>query len=464
MYSYNYKDITYLIINRLERILSGRMNYEHGLLDKVPHKDYLRVTGSKNILITVNIDYAEDAINVYKIKGDHIKLDEEGKLVLCCKEKNIKKYGVNTQWFLFVDPNIMYYESVTIKKLEEIEEKYIETSNIEDISKAFEEHTINNLANKIQEQKERYEAIKRELNMYVARVEEWNEKSKNCLKKIKELSEQEINTKSLEKEIENIANHKLVARVTYNNLTNQLKIRTETIYMSHPYEDDRRLLGKMEIKIKLDNYNVNFFNLGNRRKSYWGDNCNHPHVGQDGYACLGNLDGMLIECKETNNLYAAFLLAVNFLQTFEPDDPAGEYYVCWDKVDENGEIIEEGQCDKYDYYCEDCGRGMWDDEQYYCEECQRYFCEDCIKYVDDVYLCISCTEEVATMCSNCGDLHYNEEMRIDYRGERVCERCIDDNYVNCVDCDEYVHEDLAVWDAVDEVYRCPNCAPVGREE
>ena len=140
--------------------------------------------------------------------------------------------------------------------------------------------------------------------------------------------------------------------------------------MQHPKDkNDRRFLGKMKIVLDVNNYDVKMYNETECRKGYWGDGCNHPHVSECGEPCLGNSGDMLAECKLNNDLYIAFLTILGFLQQFDTDDIAGEYYVCWDKVDEEGNVVEKGLEDKYYGTCCVCGDGIYEEDYYTCDEC-----------------------------------------------------------------------------------------------
>lgn len=56
----------------------------------------------------------------------------------------------------------------------------------------------------------------------------------------------------------------------------------------------------------------------------------------------------------------------------------------------------------------------------------RIFCRDCS----------NCLEH----CEDCGGRHHRDDMEyVDYRNGYICEDCINDNYIRCNDCDEYVH-------------------------
>ena len=173
---------------------------------------------------------------------------------------------------------------------------------------------------------------------------------------------------------------------------------------------------------------------------------------------------MIAECRETSSLYAVYLLCLNFLQTFEPEDPAGEYYVCWDRVDEEGNIVEAGQDDKYQYSCSVCGEGMYEDEYYVCDECSDTLCEEHATCVDGQYLCPTCLDEFTDTCDDCGERHYNDDMYFDVNGRHICDDCREDHYVLCVNCEEYVHENEAIYNIDDELYYCRECAPATREE
>lgn len=98
-------------------------------------------------------------------------------------------------------------------------------------------------------------------------------------------------------------------------------------------------LGKFDIEINLNNMNVKFFNLNNKRRSYWNKNCNAPHVDEDGIACLGDLSELMGYAISNNDLYLLIDLCIQYLQSVNLSDLAGKYVISWDLYIEDGDSL-----------------------------------------------------------------------------------------------------------------------------
>ena len=98
-------------------------------------------------------------------------------------------------------------------------------------------------------------------------------------------------------------------------------------------------LGKFDIKINLNDMDVKFFNLNNKRRSYWGKNCNAPHVDGDGNACLGDLSELMGYAISNNDLYLLIDLCIQYLQSVNLLDSAGKYVISWDLYIEEGDNL-----------------------------------------------------------------------------------------------------------------------------
>lgn len=118
-----------------------------------------------------------------------------------------------------------------------------------------------------------------------------------------------------------------------NNLeyTNRKKIELDKEYEFY--------LGKFDIEINLSNMNVKFFNLNNKRKSYWNRNCNAPHVDEDGMGCLGNLSELMGYAISNNDLRLLIDLCIQYLQSVNLSDLAGKYVISWDLYIKDGDNL-----------------------------------------------------------------------------------------------------------------------------
>jgi hypothetical protein len=449
-----------IVATRLRRLNGRNVRYSNLIIEYAPYSPFLDTFKNDDVVLGVMLKHEVAAIDEYKIEGESIELDKEGKLVLYSQSKEI--HG-NKLWFLFFDHNKEYDVQHLNDKFDELEKAVLFTDSIELINRHYVNYANADANRKLDYCNQRIIDLNNEINQLKERIAKREQEIENNNKSIKELLL--LKPKSITEELENIKKHKHVKDMYYNSLRNTLHIKTDTLYMTHPQrQGDRRLLGEMTITINLEYFSVLFENLEYRRTSYWGEECHHPHVEQNGDACLGNLANMLCECKETGSVYAAYLLCLGFLETYEPNDPAGQYYVCWDRVDEAGNVVEKGQENRYAYSCTHCGAGMYDEDVYWCEECQEAVCDSCVVYVGDYYLCPECAENNTTVCEDCGERHFNDDIYTDYDGRSICINCKNDHYVTCANCEDYVHADEAIYDVDTELYYCPECAPTRREE
>ena len=276
-------------------------------------------------------------------------------------------------------------------------------------------------------------------------------------RELKTFKKEKGNKDKIRKDIKYIKENELVKEVYYKPTIEKLIIKTKTLYMQHPEDkNDRRLLGEMKIMLDVNNYDVKMFNETECRKGYWGDFCNHPHVSEAGEPCLGNSGDMLAECKLNNDLYIAFLTILGFLQQFDTDDIAGEYYVCWDRVNEEGNVVEKGLEDKYYETCCVCGEGICEDNYYICDECGGYVCPDHEHWVDDTSLCENCYNDLTAECTICGDVHLQENML--YIDEQwICDDCKDGYVSYCEKCEEEHLIDNMIEDEDKGGFYCKEC-------
>ena len=443
----------------------GWVTYHDGLYEFEPYEGFLNNIHQRETVYGVPLKFKEQALKEYKIEGDEIPLNEAKTVLLYCQKNGVENMTDKSIWFVFYDKDVYTDIDAVYREMQKMERKYFCIESSKEIDDAYIKILDSILEKKL---KEFDIAIKR-YNEEIERYKDYIEISqKEIERQLKWKQEAEANYKKLkhiDEEIDNIKMHKLTDSVCYSVQRNELHIYTKTLYMRHPYnKSDRRLLGRMRVRINLEYYSVLFENLDHRRTSYWGEDCHHPHVEKNYEPCLGNMSSMIAECKETNSLYAVYLLCLNFLQTFEPEDPAGEYYVCWDRVDEEGNIVEAGRDDKYWYTCSVCGEGLHEDEYYECDECSDGLCEEHATHVDGRWLCPNCLDDLTDTCDDCGARYYNDDMYFDINGRHICNECRDDHYVLCANCEEYVREHDAIYNTDDELYYCPECAPARREE
>lgn len=177
-----------------------------------------------------------------------------------------------------------------------------------------------------------------------------------------ELKAEQVSTKLLN-ELDNIVNHPKVKDLIIRN--GKFIIETEPIYAYHDKIDARYYIGNMRIELQPENTRVRFFG-DNPRRSYWTERDPHPHVnGRNGEACLGNIAPTIAELCSQMELYALVMICIDFLESVNTDDPAGRNINRWDKVDDQGNIIDPAR----DYDEED-------DDRWVCDSCEEYFSDD----------------------------------------------------------------------------------------
>jgi hypothetical protein len=149
------------------------------------------------------------------------------------------------------------------------------------------------------------------------------------------------------------------------------------------------------------------------------DEVTHPHV-SDERLCEGEGHVSIRSAIEQGRFCDFFTMAVNILQTYNPDSP----YISLD--------------DWEGISCYDCGCTISSDDCYYCEYCDRDYCSQCSSYCQmcDTAMCLGC----AYGCPSCN--------------EPVCRNCT----AKCKDCEETFCKDC-----LDEEGLCQNCQEQRKE-
>ena len=440
MRTYSFNDVAYCVKNVIERITERYTEYMDFFIREL-ERDKSRINcenterymlREKNkffVILKRHVELLPTVINKCVLTID---FEEIGTLYRIENNRD-------TSWIYAskLEENERYQTTENLRKKIEDEIEKINTSLtenediVEEIKKANEEKQEQML----KEVQEDYECQKSEIEYLEAKINKAKkilEAKKDALEKMKD----EIDIEDIEQQLEEIKNNIYVEKVEYKTLSKKLRITTKDIYMTSPeIEDDIRYLGKMQIDINLNNYIVRFINLNNTRYNYWGEYGHHPHVSESGSACLGNLSDTLAMANQENNLYIAVLQCIGFLQTYDPKDCAGAYYRAWDKVDEDGNIIEEGNMDIYE--CEQCGERFEDeDELYTCEHCGKRICSGCEVYVEryGYSVCPDCFEEYYIECEECGEYVLRNNAEEDSNGDWYCNECAEECLAECANC------------------------------
>lgn len=331
----------------------------------------------------------------------------------------------------------------------------IKETSIEYLTKEIDK----NKADNIEREKHNIATLEREFEELKTRIYNIPKAIRNSQVKIDALEKDTFYKDKTMEELENIENHAMVEKVEYTEV-GSLDVYTKDIYC-YDENDNRYYIGKMMIKVPLTkDKETRIFNLNNRRWAYWGEESNHPHVNENGSPCLGTAMAMIAEFQAKSEYYAIFITLLNYCQSCDINDVAGASVVAWDKVDEEGNIIEEGKwADGIE--CYDCGEFVNEEDAFYCEDCGNHFCENCITYVEavDRYVCNSCLDEYYVRCDVCGEYEVKSDVTI-VNGDTVCSYCFEKNVTTCDKCGEYRYND-EIHEYIDKdgniSYVCDDC-------
>lgn len=109
-------------------------------------------------------------------------------------------------------------------------------------------------------------------------------------------------------------------------------IKTKPLYI---YDSKGRCFygGTYTIQINMSETIVKFSG-DNPHKSYWTPKDPHPHVnGDNGIACLGNIESTVAELCAQTQLYALATILISFLESANLEDSAGKNVINWEQVD-----------------------------------------------------------------------------------------------------------------------------------
>ena len=440
MRTYSFNDVAYYVKNEIETITEKYTEYVDFFTGEL-ERDKSKVNcenaerymlREKNKFFVILKRHVELLPTVINKCTSTIDFEEIGTLYRIENNRN-------TSWIYAskLEENERYQITEDLRKKinEEIEKKNISLTEDDDVIEEIKKANEMKKEQALKERQEEYENQKSEIEYLEAKIKKAKkvlETKKDALEKI----ENGVDIQNIKQQLEAIKNNKYVEKVEFKELTQKLRITTKDIYMTSPeIEDDIRYLGKMQIDINLNNYIVRFKNLNNTRYNYWGEDGPHPHVSSSGSACLGNLSDTLAIANQGNDLYIAVLQCIGFLQTYDPSDCAGAYYRAWDRVDENGNILEEGNMDIYE--CDVCGERYEDeDEMCYCEHCGKRMCPNCEQWVEEYEysVCPDCFDEFYVQCEECGRNVLRNDAEQDSNGDWYCSECAEECLAECANC------------------------------
>lgn len=108
---------------------------------------------------------------------------------------------------------------------------------------------------------------------------------------------------------------------------NTVKVFTETLYCVNPRTKKRHEIGAFRIEMSLAG-GVFWFNL-TRKVDGFERSMQAPHVFVTGKACLGNMEEVIPQLVANYEFAALAMVAINFVESVNVDDPAGKYIINW---------------------------------------------------------------------------------------------------------------------------------------
>jgi hypothetical protein len=238
------------------------------------------------------------------------------------------------------------------------------TSKKDELTREFTEAIRVQQSRYLEEDKGNLANTERKLREYMGYIKTYSDKRIRLLNNI-ESSETRIAGvgERLLKDLDNIVAHPKVKELFIRD--GKFSIETNPIYAYHDVTGDRYYIGNMKIELDPEHTSVKFYG-DNPRKSYWTERDPHPHVnGRSGEACLGNISGTIAELCSQMEMYALTMVCIDFLESVNTSDPAGKNIMNWDRVDDEGNVIEKAYEEGYDWHCERCEEGQSDNENSY---------------------------------------------------------------------------------------------------
>lgn len=361
---------------------------------------------------------------------------------------------LNDEWMDLVEyPS----EKHLIERFELVErkEKAME-DKIKELNKAFNEITLKDNERNLERAKREEQEYLRDIKRYREYMNvAWNS-YKNAMNRVKVLSN-EREGRDYTSDMEAILNHKYVTSAVARPTSKVIEIQTD--YIDIYDEKGNKFKGnKYLLNFDFDDMTCYIEGLDEdyNRKSYWTDQDPHPHVnGENGEACWGSAGSMLVENMNNYEIYASFIVVLNFLQQVNTDDPAGAYIRNWDCIDEGGNDLENPYDREYKV-CHICDEELDEDNVFYCESCENYICGDHVYWIDNdnMYVCETCYENNYNSCDNCGDRAHNNDMTW-YGNNVYCDDCYYEIIATCHECGEEYRKDEMSF--IDDKWYCEDC-------
>lgn len=165
--------------------------------------------------------------------------------------------------------------------------------------------------------------------------------------------EMSINSKSSDemlaytKELETLKNLPRIESIGVSRDKKRVMVDTDMIYIEHTSQKTFHEIGKFRITISLDasiSESVKFLNR--TRKGI--DNCNHPHVDQNGKPCMGTFAEMLPSVMSNGDIQVMITACMNYLESVNYSDQWGRRIECFPVVDrDTKKILDNAGAERY---------------------------------------------------------------------------------------------------------------------
>lgn len=385
--------------------------------------------------------------------GDIVRRIKGKSGVMVAGDTATVKEILNDEWMILIE----YPEEHLMNRFELVErkEKTME-DRIKELSKAFNEIALKDNEKTLERAKREEQEYLRDIKRYRDYMTvAWNS-YKDVMNRVKALSS-EREGRDYTSDMEAILSHKYVTSAVARPTGKVVEIETD--YIDIYDESGNKFKGnKYLLSFDFDDMTCYIKGLDEdyNRKSYWTDQDPHPHVnGENGEACWGSAGSMLVESMNNYEIYASFIIVLNFLQQVNTSDPAGAYIRNWDCIDEEGNDVENPYDKEYEICCI-CDEELDEDNMFYCEDCGDHMCDDHVYWIDNnsKYVCERCYENDYNCCDNCGDKAHSDDMV--WNGNNVyCESCYFELFTDCYECGETVRKDDM--ELINDEWYCSDC-------
>lgn len=160
------------------------------------------------------------------------------------------------------------------------------------------------------------------------RIQKQKDALQLSLRSLHNLSNKESLTalsKKLENDFNLIKRHKKVSSISVDNKAKIVRIYTKDIYCV--VDEDTYKLGKYEISLCFIGKFSRIY-IKNMNRLYADQyECEAPHIERGGYACFGNIESLLPKLLATADIYAAVVMIIRYLESFNKSDDRAWRYI-----------------------------------------------------------------------------------------------------------------------------------------